>query len=87
MSKSGRRRKTAAASVLEVRRPSGGSSIACSTHDSALSLAYVPKQVRTDMLLDFIVHRGLVWIFRLGLFVGLLSAVVTVIYFTPVPSK
>lgn len=32
-------------------------------------------------------NRALVWIFRLGVFVGLLSAVVTVIYLTPVPGK
>ncbi|RZF40482.1 hypothetical protein LSTR_LSTR000361 [Laodelphax striatellus] len=30
-------------------------------------------------------HRAMVWFFRFSLFIGLLSAVVTVIYFTPFP--
>ncbi|CAH1400510.1 unnamed protein product [Nezara viridula] len=32
-------------------------------------------------------NRGVILLFRLGLFVGLLTAVVTVIYLTPIPGE
>lgn len=42
------------------------------------------SDARAAMLYD---NRALVWLIRIGVFVGLLSAVVTVIYLTPVPGK